>query len=392
MSEPGSQDTIASEHSGASEDSGPAWVGWLQIGGIAIVIVIAALLTMWLGSLGGGEPGTPPERPPAPVRVIQPEIISHRIEVSLTGTIDATALVPLAPQVSGRIIEVSPSVRAGAAFEAGEVLFRIDPRDYQVAVSRAQAALADARAAAQQEEAQAQIAINEWESLYPNRPITPLAAREPQLAAARARLLAAQADLAQAELNLERTEISLPFDGRVTDSRVEAGLLALSGQSLGNAFDLETLEVIAPIAPADLARLGNAEGLPVTIDIEGAAQALTSEVARIGSRLDGRTRFIDLFIPVGGLDAVLQPGLFANLTIEGPQLSEVMILPASAMPGLESVNVIDDGVVGQRTVTVLDRSRDSVIVERFDPADGVIVSALPENAIGRAAEIVESRP
>lgn len=386
MSELGSQDTPR------HKDTGPAWVGWLQIGGIAIVIVIAASLTAWLGSLGGGEVGTPPERPPAPVRVIQPETGNHRIEVSVTGTIDVTALVPLAPQVGGRIIEVSPSVRAGGAFEAGEILFRIDPRDYQVAVSRAQAALADARASAQQEEAQAQIAINEWESLYPDRPITSLAAREPQLAAARARLLAAQADLAQAELNLERTEISLPFAGRVTDSRIEAGLLALSGQSLGNAFDLDALEIVAPIAPADLSRLGNAEGLPVTITIEGIGETLSSQIARVGSRLDGRTRFIDLFVPVGTLEVALQPGLFATLTIEGPQLTDVMILPASALLGVDSVNVIEAGVVRQRSVNVLDRGRERVIVARFDPADGVIVSALPESALGRAAEIVESRP
>ncbi|MBL4544508.1 MAG: biotin/lipoyl-binding protein [Oceanicaulis sp.] len=80
------------------------------------------------------------------------------------------------------MVEVSDAVRAGAHFEADEVLFRIDPRDYQVAVSRAQAGLADARSALDQLEAEAEINRAEWRRQYPNREITSLAAREPQLA------------------------------------------------------------------------------------------------------------------------------------------------------------------------------------------------------------------
>ncbi len=367
-----------------------AWIGWLQIAGVVLVIVAAASITIWLSASSDEGGGAPPEQPPAPVRVVQPERGDHTIQIEVTGVVSVTGFVELAPQVGGRIEEVSPSARAGAAFEAGEVLFRIDPRDYEVAVSRARAGLADARSALQTEEAQAVIARTEWDAVYPGRDITALAAREPQLEAARARLLSAEADLAQARLNLERTAVSLPFAGRVTESRIEAGRLASAGQSLGQAYDLASVEIVAPIAPDALARLDGAQGRLVQITIEGASTPLQGRVARVGARLDERTRFIDLYIDAGETRAALRPGLFADLRIAGPTLESVMILPAAAVRGLSRVRIIEDGRIAEREVTVLDRPRDQVVTAAFDAAEGVIVSALPEGAVGREADIVDT--
>ena len=366
------------------------WVGWVQIAGVALVILAAASITLWLSSSSDNGPGAPPDQPPAPVRVVQPERGEYPIRIEATGTVTVTAFVDLTPEVGGRIIEVSDSVRAGAAFQSGEVLFRIDPRDYEVAVSRARAAVADARAALQTEEAQARIARTEWENLYPDREITPLAAREPQLEAARARLLSAEADLAQARLNLERTEFSLPFNGRIAESRVEAGRLAVAGQDLGSAYDLSAIEIVAPLAPEEVNRLAGARGRPARITLEGAERPLSGSVARVGARLDERTRFVEVFIEPGEAGADLRPGLFADVRLSGPVREDVMMLPAAALPGLDTVRVVEDGVIGERTVTVLDRPRGQVVVEPFDAADGVIVSALPEGAVGREAEIVDA--
>lgn len=365
------------------------WLGWVQIALVAFVIAAAGAITVWLSSSSDEGPGSPPEQPPAPVRVAQPERGDHQIQVEATGTVTVTAFVDLAPEVGGRIVEVSDDVRAGAAFQSGQVLFRIDPRDYEVAVSRARAGLADARSALQTEEAQARVARNEWDNLYPNREITALAAREPQLEAARARLLSAEADLAQARLNLERTAFRLPFDGRIAESRVEAGRLASAGQSLGSAYDLAAIELVAPVAPEELARLSGAQGRPVDITLEGRDLSLTGTVERIGARLDERTRFVDLFVSVEDGGRSLQPGLFADLRIAGPVLEDVMRLPAAALPGLDTVRVVEDGRIAERAVQVLDRPRGDVILAPFDAADGVIVSALPEGAVGREAEIVD---
>jgi len=371
----------SAEH--GDEDRG-AWVGWLQIVGVAMVILAAASVTIWL-SAGGDEPDmAPPESPDVPVRVTEPVTTDHQVTVALTGTVNVTAYVDLTPQVGGRVMSVSDSVRAGASFEAGEVLFQIDPRDYEVAVTRARSALAQARSNFAQVQAEADVSREEWDRLYPDEPITPLAAREPQQEAARSQLLSAQADL-----NLERTTVSLPFAGRVTESRLEAGTLVSAGQPYGQAYDYETVEIVAPISPADLARVGQARGASVRLSLEAGGPAFNGRIERIGARLDERTRFIDLFINPEREGEAMQPGLFAAVQIEGPLLQGVMILPGAAVAGLNEVRLVEDGVIVSERIDVLDRPRGRIIARAFDVHEGLIVSPLPEGAVGRDAEIAD---
>ncbi len=364
------------------------WIGWIQIGVIIAVIIVAGLITLSLSSRSGNGGGDAPERASIPVQLITPATANHTPMVTITGTVSATAPVDISPQVGGRVETVSDSIRPGARFEAGDTLFQIDPRDYEVAVARAEAALADADAALQQTEADAEIARREWAAVYPEREITPLAAREPQLAAARARKLAAEADLAQARLNLERTQISFPFNGRVTDSRIEAGLLLVAGQRYGSVYDISTLEIVAPISPSDLGRLGDTDLAQVSITFEDGTRGFDAEIVRVGAQLDARTRFIDLYIAPGEGATQLRPGQFAQIEIMAPTREDVLVLPAVAAPSLTVVRIVENGEIVERTITVLDRPRGQVVVEPFDYGEGIIVSPLPEGSIGRAAEIV----
>ncbi|MFW6413204.1 MAG: efflux RND transporter periplasmic adaptor subunit [Oceanicaulis sp.] len=374
---------------GGDEDGGRSWIGWLQIAAV-VAVVIAALLIV--RALSGSEDvrDDAPERPAVPVRVTDPILTSHQVDVTVTGTVTVTAFVNLAPQVGGRVIEVSDAVRAGGEFAAGEVLFRIDPRDFEVAVTRARSQLAQARSEFQNAQAEAEVAREEWNNLYPDRPITALAAREPQLEAARSALLAAEAELAQARLDLERAEFSLPFSGRITESRLEVGQLVAPNQSYGTAYDYEAVEIVAPVAPTDLARIDGAEGAPVRVRLEAGGPAFDARVARVGARLDERTRFIDLYIDPGPEGRVLQPGLFADVEIEGPLLDSVMILPAGAVIGLDQVRLVEDGRVVEEQVRILDRPRGRVVAAPFEVHQGLVVSQLPEGAIGRETEIVET--
>lgn len=367
------------------------WVGWVQIGAILGVIVVSMMITAALSAGGGGRgPAAAPEPPATPVRVIQPSIGAHAVQLTLTGTVSPPASVSITPQVGGRVVALSQAARAGSAFMPDQVLFEIDPRDYQVAVSRARAALAEAESARDQLEAEAEINRAEWARQYPGREIPPLAAREPQLLAARARVEAAQADLAQARLNLERTRIAFPFAGRVTESRVEAGQLVSAGQSYGVVYDVTTLEIVAPIAPADLARLGDAVGRAARLTLSETGQQIAAIVEREGAELNPRTRFIDLFLRPETPSA-LRPGQFVDVTLDGPFLEGVMTLPARALIGLNTVLVVRDGQIEPQTVRVLDRPRGEVVVTPFDAADGVIITPVPDTAIGRAAEILPAQ-
>ena len=84
------------------------------------------------------------QRRQAPEPVIQVRTVelmpeSYTIAIQSQGTVQARTESTLIPEVSGRVLTVSPNFREGGFFEEGEVLLEIDPSDYKTAVTLAEA-------------------------------------------------------------------------------------------------------------------------------------------------------------------------------------------------------------------------------------------------------------
>jgi multidrug efflux pump subunit AcrA (membrane-fusion protein) len=166
---------------------------------LPILIVVAALLGSYVLVTTRAKPEM--RQPDS----IFPVVRSHVVEletVQLTvpsqGTVTPRTESVLVPEISGRILKVSPSFAAGGFFEFGETLLEIDTHDYRQALIQAQSLVAQARLRLAQIDAEAQLARAEWDSLGEGEP-TALTLFEPQLAEARAALESALAGVARAE-------------------------------------------------------------------------------------------------------------------------------------------------------------------------------------------------
>ena len=127
-----------------------------------IVLPIVILLVGMIGAIVIVKSRRPaPLRSPeeyAPlVRVIEVVPEARQLSVSTQGTVRPRTESTLVAEVSGRVTAIAPAFAAGGFFEKDEVLVWIDDRDYQTAVVTASSAVAQARVAAELEEAQAQL-------------------------------------------------------------------------------------------------------------------------------------------------------------------------------------------------------------------------------------------
>src|SRR5690606_1573837 len=120
-----------------------------------------------------------------PVEFLVARAGPHQFFVRTQGTVTPSTETTLIPEVSGRIVEVSPRFEAGAFFERGDVLARIEPTRYEAALAEAEARLEGARLALAQEEAARQQAEEDWRDLGRGAP-SALALRAPQRAQAEA--------------------------------------------------------------------------------------------------------------------------------------------------------------------------------------------------------------
>lgn len=132
----------------------------------------------------------------------------------------------VAAEISGQVTEVL--VTDNQTVRKGDVLFRIDPRDYRIAVKRAQAAVA--RAAAQVANARAEAdRRNRLDDLAVSAEVRQT--YQSNADATEAAYQGAVADLENAELNLSRVEVRSPVNGAVTNLLLQAGTYAIAGQA-----------------------------------------------------------------------------------------------------------------------------------------------------------------
>ena len=166
-----------------------------------VVLSVGVAAAMLLASSRKAPPRTERISLGPLVEVMVAQLGDVPIVVSGHGEVGAKVAVNVVPQVSGQVLRVHPSLVAGGFFKAGDPLVVVDPKDYELAVERAAAAVARAQVSLEREEAEAVVAREEWDALNPGEePPSGLVVREPQVRQAEAELAAARADLHAAEL------------------------------------------------------------------------------------------------------------------------------------------------------------------------------------------------
>ena len=348
---------------------------------MALLVVLALLFARRpTGGESQAQPTAASEEVAPLVRAMTPTRQASVIRIQSTGTVAVRNHVALMPDVGGRVVTVSPALRAGGAFKAGEALLVIDQRDYRLNRDHALANVAGAEAGVELAQAQSEAARANFALVNGGREAPPLVAKEPQIAQAQAQLAAARTQSAIAELALARTTFALPFAGRVAASSAEAGQMLTPGQAFGRVYALDAVEVVAPIPPDDLERIVPATGRRATA--RSGARAWSAVVERVAAQLDERTRFATLYLAFANDEEPPAPGTFLDIEIEGPTLPNTFALPEAAEQTGGVVWVLEHGALAPVTPRTLARTDDGWIVAAFDAKDGVVVGAVPSGRAG----------
>jgi RND family efflux transporter MFP subunit len=349
------------------------------------------------------------EMPPSvpTVRAVRIAIGPRPVHVLAQGTVRALRQIQLVPQVGGKIVYISPALVDGGAFHKEDSLLRIDPVDYQLAVTLAESKVKDAESELKLAEEEAAAAREEWcehcgDGSEGEREPPPLVVKEPQLAAARAKLAAERAELKIALLNLERTELKAPFNGRVSEENVDMGQYVSPGQALATLFSTDSVEIVVPLENEELFWFHvpgftprNAPGSPVEVRAKIAGRALSwgGEVVRAEGKLDERTRMINVVVRVKDPYAKKPPlalGLFVTVDIKGRSLENASVIPRSALHQGDVVWVVNgEGRLCFRRVNVARISADDVMVESgLAEGETVVISSLNAVTDGMKVEVL----
>jgi RND family efflux transporter MFP subunit len=297
--------------------------------------------------------------------------------------------------VAGQIVDVAPAFVSGGFFLKGDVLLRIDPRNYESAVKRASAGVAQARTQVATENALAGYAYEDWKRLRDvdttSREASDLTLRKPQLQEALAALEAREADLQMAREDLNRTIIRAPYDGMVREKIADIGQYVNVGSQLARTFAVDRVEIRLPISQQDLQFLdlkGLSEGerLPVTLSAAIGSQRHEwhARIVRSEGVFDSASRVLYVVAQVedpydlaeSGREP-LRVGTFVTAEIGGNAGGELFAIPRHALSGGDTVWIVDEQLqIQPRAVRIVRSDEDHAYVSE-GLADGERYATTP---------------
>ena len=353
-------------------------------------VAAAVIGLVLLGRSGHGTPnaGAPAQAAAMPVPVAS--VVRQTVPVYLDyiGTTEAIRSVTLQAQVTGYL--ASRGAADGADVKQGELLYQIDPRDYQAALSQVKAqAQHDAAAYDYSRVSQHRNSVLSKDGWVATDTLDQTTSNFRQ---SEATLAADAAAMQTAELRLGYTEIRAPFAGRLGKSLVHEGaLINATGTQFNTLVELDPIYVTFNPSQTELAAIVKSRSKgPIAADVQtsdDAQERYNGTLSFLDNAVDRSTGTITARATIGNPEHTLLPGEFVHVRIHIADQPGALLVPQVALGSSQLgrfVYVIGkDGKAEQRIVSS-GASYGSLVVIDKDVREGdrIIVGNLQKIAVG----------
>jgi RND family efflux transporter MFP subunit len=351
-----------------------------------------------------------PDAPPLSVQVAR--VIEQPVErrIFASGSLHAQDYSPISVKVAGHLQMIA--VDLGSAVLAGDVIAEVDPRDYELRLKQAGAALAQARvrlglpldgdddqvefekvssvkeAAAVLVEKRAELerlsvlsleGVASKSHLEAAESAFEVASNRHQEALQEARnrqavLLQRRAEFEMARKQVADTRILAPFDGSVQERRANLGEYLQVGSPVVTLVRTEPLRLRLEVPERESARVRL--GQRVRLFVEGQREPFSGEIKRFSPAIAQQSRMlvVEADVPASGK---LRPGAFARAEIITESESPALVIPPSALvtfAGVEKVFTVENGKVTEKFVSTGDHSADYIeVLSGLSPGETIVL-------------------
>jgi len=361
--------------------------------------------------------------PIVPVSVAKATQESVATELRVVGTVEASAIVQIKSQVSGRLLRAS--FTEGQNVAKDDLLFEVDPRPYQEALRQAEANVARDRAQISQSEAslardaaQAKynqsdadryaelakagvVARSQADQAKTTADVARESARATQAAieSAKAALDSDLSAVSTAKLNLSYCQIRSPLSGRTGNLLVHAGNLVKA-----NDVPLVVIHQVSPIFVnfnlpeqhlATVRRLNASHSLAVRVFAQDdPKRAASGTLSVIDNTVDSATGTIHLKATFDNKEGVLWPGQFVTSVLTLDIIQGATVVPAEAVQAGQQGQFIyvvgPDNKVAIRVVTAGRAFGKKMVIEKgIAPGDTVVTDGQLRLFPGAQVQLVD---
>ncbi|MCR9291375.1 MAG: efflux RND transporter periplasmic adaptor subunit [bacterium] len=314
------------------------------------------------------------------------------------GTVQAAQQIVLSPRVGGQVVELSEEFVPGGMVSQGDLLLRIDPADFENAVSIRESELQQAEASLEIEEGRQNLAEKELALLGESIDETnrALVLRQPQYASIKAEVSAAKAAVRRAKLDFERSSIRAPFDAQILSRSVNIGSQVAPGDELGQLVGIEEYWILAAVPVRSLRwvqfpekGVSASQVLLRNADAWGPGVERVAQVTRMIGALDEQTRLARVLVtvpdPLGrksNAPALILDTLM-EVEIEGRLIENVVRLSRDYIRDRDTAWVMKDGKLEIRECEIVFRDAEYAYVSQgLEDGEEVVITTLATVADG----------
>lgn len=324
------------------------WFGGLGIVLLAGAVALALIARHDKAKAGKSKPGADAVLEFAAREVVQPTLASMPLQLEFSGPLIAPSTAIVRAKAAGTLLSLA--VGEGARVRAGQSLGTMDLADLGSRIAERQATAESARAQFVQAERvhAANRRLADQQFISPNA----LDTSKATLDAAKANLDASLASLNTTRVGLRDAALVAPIAGLVAKRHVVPGEKLSVEQPVLTIVDLGTLELAGSVGTHEVARLS--PGMAVEVNIEGAAEPVTGQLARIAPAAEAGTRSIGVTITLANPKERIRAGQYAVARVVLADPTQRVTVPVAALAstsGQEHVWVIADGALVRRAVT-----------------------------------------
>lgn len=287
---------------------------WLMVGLIlGLIVILGGRIIEEQGRLAEAKKAAMKKEVPA-VRVITLTLKPERLEdkISLPAEVEPLEDLWVKAEVKGQVVSIP--AKEGRLVKKGQLLVRLDDRDYRSRLARIEA---NYRLARQDHERMVSL-------------VKKNIAAESKLDEIAARLEELKARRGEAQLALDRTSITAPISGRLNEIKAKKGELLDVNQEVAQILQFKKVKVMVGVPESDVAAVFDLNEAEVIIEALGNRKVKGRKIF-LSRQPRTLARLYDLELMVPNPDGRILPGMFAQVELIKKVFDQALAVPLYAV-------------------------------------------------------------
>lgn len=314
------------------------------------------------------------------------------IVVKANGNLVSSRKVEIYSEVQGVLLESNKPFKAGQAYSKGDVLLRVNRREFYTSLLAQRSALNDLIAAMMPDlKFDYPEAFNKWNvylkafDIYKNvKPLPKSSSDKEQFFITGRQIVTTYYNVKNLEERYLKHAIRAPFDGVLAESLVNAGTLIRPGQMLGEFISLKEfeLEVAVNSEYLDIMKVGKQVNLT---DLNN-NKKWVGTVKRVNGRIDQETQTVNVFIGVDGKGLI--EGMYMEAEIAAIPQSNAIEIARNLLLNEKEIFIVENDVLVTKEIIPVHFTDNTVIISGLENGINMVIRPVAGGYAGMPVKMI----